>query len=669
MNYYPPPFSIQVNMPSPQQIIAATNIRKVFVHDKTFRYALLVAQCQAGKTGAFQELIRQMLLNGDVSHVYILCGSNETTLRDQAEDDTKAANPEAYASGAIKVIFRQKFETSAMDIQNALIVVDESHLDQGKDQQLDKFLARHGLSMSGDPRPLQENDTYIVSVDATPYSEISELTYKGSHEKHVEQLEAGPDYFGLSDYFYGSMIRPAYDITQKPADFNAMIASGGKKYGLMRLATSKHATRQEQAAVALYQIAGGKVYYYTSDKTTIAITSAEKEKEKLSQCLEDEPKVPTLVIIRGRLRAGKVVPKKHVAFAWEGAAQSKTDSLVQGLPGRMCGYKNAFGATKPIIFVPESSLKTHKKKVVKASEIERAIVGHPLMLPLIGTNLKKGHVANKAANGKTQCPPLRLEWPSAASDEWTPAEDGVVTGADCHAFLLKQKNRDLISSGPFSDAQKEEILSFIGHATPYTRTLQKGCSVSLKRWCGAVIEAHASRTACAEHITNSPQMTFLITKDAIVPNSNKRHLYVIFHTDANNGAAPSLMAVDIKSRIPKTNGKTHFSIHAQFAEPVVGIMAVGIKDSDIKTPVLLASALRKCLTVYKESGLEVGRSIQSDNDRFLLSKANFNYTSDKENDVERICADLEHEFGVKVKVTYKRVLGKDACFVIKKIEW
>jgi hypothetical protein len=653
-------------MPSPQQITAATNIREVFAQ-KRFRYALLVAQCQAGKTGAFQELIRQMLLNGHVSHVYILCGSNETTLRDQAEDDTKTANPEAYASGAIKVIFRQKFETSAMDIQNALIVVDESHLDQGKDQQLDKFLGRHGLSMSGDPRPLNENDTYLVSVDATPYSEISELTYKGSFEKHVEQLEAGPDYFGLSDYFYGSMIRPTYTITEKPADFNAMIASGGKKYGLMRLASSKHAIKQEQAAVALYQLAGGKVHYYTSDKTTIAITNAEKVNEKLSHCLEDAPTVPTLVIIRGRLRAGKVVPKKHIAFAWEGAAQSKTDSLVQGLPGRMCGYKNAFGATKPIIFVPESSLKTHKGKVVKASEMERAIAGHPLLLPLMGTNLKKGHVANKAANGKTQCPPLRLEWPSAASDEWTPPEDGTVAGEDCRALLLK--NAALITSGPFSDGQKEEILSFIGTAPAYTRTLQKGASDSFKHYFSNVIEAHGSRTACPEHVANSPQMTFFITRDAIVPNSNKRHLYVIFYTDANNGAAPSLMAVDIKSRIPKTNGKTHFSIHAQFVESVVGIMPVGIKDSDIKTPALLASVLRKCLTVYKTSGLEVGRSIQSDSDRFLLSKATFNYTSDKENDVQRICVDLEREFSVKVNVTYKRILGKDTCFVVKKIEW
>lgn len=652
-------------MPSPQQITAASNIRREFLK-KRLRYAILIAQCQAGKTGAFQELIRLMLLNGDVSRVYILCGSNETTLRDQAEKDTETANPEAYASGAIKVIFRQKFQSSAMNIQNALIIVDESHLDQGKDQQLDKFLGRHGLSMNGNPRPLQENDTYIVSVDATPYSEISELQYKRSYEKHVEQLEAGANYIGLSDYLYGSMMRPTYDITENSAEFLAMIRSADKKYGLMRLASSKHATKQELAAVALYHQAGGKVHHYTSERTTIAITSAEKEKEKLSHCLEDAPTVPTLVIIRGRLRAGKVVPKIHISFVWEGAAKSNTDSLVQGLPGRVCGYKDAFGPTKPIIFVPGASLKTYKNKVIQSSEIQRAIAGHPLMLPLVGTNLKKGHVANKAANGKTQCPPLRLEWPSAASDEWTPPEDGTVSGEDCRTLLLK--DRALINSGPFSNQQKQEINSFIGTAYPHTRTLQRGSSDPFKNYFSSVIEAHGTKTACPENVSDSPQMTFFITKDAIVPNSNKRHLYVVFYTNATNGVSSSL-AVDMKSRIPATNGKTQFSIHAEFAEPVVGTMAIGIKESDIKTPDLLLSTLRKCLTVYKASGLEVGRSIQSDSDRFLLSKAAFNYVNDKENDVERMCAEMEREFSVKVKVTYKRILGKGACFLVKKIQW
>ena len=164
-------------MPSVQQITAATNIRSEFLA-KRFRYAMLIARCQAGKTGAFQELIRLMLLNGDINRAYILCGSSETELRDQAHADTRKANPVAYARGDIKVLFRQDFKGAEMDVTRALIVVDESHLDQTQKQELYHFLDRHGLSMEGDPRVLAENDTFMLSVDATPYSELSALLHK-----------------------------------------------------------------------------------------------------------------------------------------------------------------------------------------------------------------------------------------------------------------------------------------------------------------------------------------------------------------------------------------------------------------------------------------------------------------------------------------------------------
>ena len=130
-------------MPYSEQISAATSIRTVFLK-KELRYAMLIARCQAGKTGAFQELIRLMLANGDINRAYILCGSSETELRDQAREDTEKANPVAYARGDVKVLFRQDFKGADMDITRALIVVDESHLDQTQNQELDQFLARHG---------------------------------------------------------------------------------------------------------------------------------------------------------------------------------------------------------------------------------------------------------------------------------------------------------------------------------------------------------------------------------------------------------------------------------------------------------------------------------------------------------------------------------------------
>jgi len=653
-------------MPHPEQITAATNIRNVFLK-KDLRYAMLIARCQAGKTGAFQELIRQMLLNGDINRAYILCGSSETELKEQAHADTRAANPAAYASGDIKVIFRQDFKGAEMDVTRALIVLDESHMDQTQKQELDKFLGRHGLSLDANPRTLNENDAYMVSVDATPYSELSALMYKESHPKHVEQLMPGVGYFGIQDYHYGGLIKATYDISTKFSDFTEMVHSAGNKYGLMRITTGKGAVMQEKAALAAYQAIGGKVLYFTAEKQEIEIAS-----------LKDAPAVPTLIIVRGRLRAGKVVPKQHISFVWEGAKTSKTDALVQGLLGRMCGYE--FGAEKPRIFVPQSALTRHEGKVVKASELERAIMEYPLALPTMGTNLKKAHIASRAANGTTECAPLRLNW-EAEGDDWTFTEkfeekyrsgaDRLVIGHLCHKIL--SKNLHLIRESPnYSAKQKEEILSQIENANLSATgsfALRHMENKSQLNYFKKLREAYDAGTATGELIDDCRPLNFIVTyKGYTGHHANHRHLYVVFYTDATNGATPGMMATDLKSRIPQTNGKSVFSIHEQHVDrPLVAGGVVGFDESKIKTPALLESALREYMQLYRDSALTVARCIQSNKERFSLSKSSFHYLGPKENDVHMICERMGHEFGVKMKVTYAR--SGAASFNVKKIEW
>ena len=137
------------------------------------------------------------------------------------------------------------------------------------------------------------------------------------------------------------------------------------------------------------------------------------------------------------------------------------------------------------------------------------------------------------------------------------------------------------------------------------------------------------------------------------------------------GVAPSLMAVDLKSRIPVTNGNSTFSTHAShFDKPIVAGGVVGLDESKIKSPPLLESALRMYIRLYKDSaasGLVVARCIQSVDERFKLSKAAFNWASPKSNSVQILCASLSREFGVKLKVSYTR--GGANHFNINKIEW
>ncbi len=655
-------------MAHPQQITAAENIHRVFL-DAQCRYALLMAKCQAGKTGAFQDLIRRMFLSGTIHRAYILCGSSETELRDQAKADTRKANSDRYhltetgeQSGDITVLFRQDFKGAQMDVTNALVVVDESHLDQNQKQQLDQFLGRHGLSMDGNPKTLNEKNAFIVSVDATPYSELAAIAHKETpYKKHIEELQTGEGYFGLAEYTYGKLIEPTFDIASKPHMFASLLASIPGKYALIRLSHGKHANTQKLAIKSACIRNAYKIRYYTSIATTIAMTREEqidlKKQGIEAECLEDAPSRTTVVFIIGRLRAGKVVPKQHIGFVWEGAKNSKTDALVQGLPGRMCGYK--FGETKPRIFMPPSALAEHENKVVKASEIGRAMIGHPCVLPLKATNIKKSRVASRPSNGTTQCPPLRLEWPSVDS------EVQGTDGEDCRTLLLA--NRDIIESAPFSEEQKQEIQGFIETAQPHTRTLANGLSDSFKKYFSAVIEGHRTKTAVAEQVSDFAQMTFFPCRDAIVPHSNVRHVYVVFYTKAGAGGG-GLMRTPLLSRIPKTNGKSVFSAHdSHFDRPVVAGGVVGFDESKIKTPVDLECAMRSYIMLWKGSALTVSRCIESVKERFAMSKAAFHYVSTKENDVEVILKRLSAEFGIKLAAKYTRSAAEH--FNVKTITW
>jgi len=651
-------------MPSPQQCAAAADMAKAFADESTYRFAILFALCQAGKTGTFQELIRTMLLEGKIQRAYILCGSHDTGLRDQANKDTAAANPEAYARGDVKVIFRQDFKASQMDITNSLIMVDESHLDQSLDQELDQFLRKHGLSMNGDPSTLVEKNAFIVSVSATPYSELSARQHKKCFPKHLTVLEPGKGYFGMADYFYGNFIRSTYDICAKSSEFTEMVRSAGNKYAIMRLSTGKQSDRLEAGAASVYRSLGGRVQYYTTERDEIDIST-----------LSSAPDRPTLIFINGRLRAGQVVCKKHVAFVWEGATTSKTDSLVQSLLGRMCGYD--VPEVKPLIFLPKSALKRNETKVIKASEIERAIMASHLILPTKATNLAKAHVASAASNGKTQCPPLRLTW-DAADDDWTRKYDPDAVSDDlwrerCHDLLMKNLD-EVRASRVFSSEQKSEILDQIVHQNPHRASVRhlhdtSHHALNPNCWFSKVREGCDKGTAATENLSDCKSLNFAITYYGYkAAHANHRHLYVIFYTDARCGAAPGLSAIDLKSRIAPPKKQCAFVISDSTVErPMVAGGAVGFDESKIQTPVLLEQALRDYLTLHRDSVLTVQRCIQSNKDRFSLSKSVFQYVSSKNNLVEGICRTLGAEFGVKMNVAYTR--SASSTFNVKKITW
>jgi hypothetical protein len=654
----------------PEQISSANNIFRVFTIG-VIRYALLMAFCQSGKSGAFHWLIKKMLNAGRIQRAYILCGSTETELRDQAKSDAAKLNSEFYKednTGQIQIYFRQDFEKARLDTTNALIIVDESHLVQGQKQTLCKFLGRYGITMDGNPAPLMEKNTYFLSVDATPYSELSAITHKESHMKHIEKLIPGKGYYGIENYMYDGRLKETFNISSDPARFQQLlVALCTKKYALMRFTKGKKSAANETAVKNICKARGFNVRYFTQECKDITIAS-----------LETAPSVTTVVIFRGCLRAGKVVPKKHTGLVWEGSDKSKTDALAQGLPGRMCGYEGMFGDAKPMCFVPPSSLKENEKGVIKASEMRRVILEHPIAQPLKATNLKKAHVAPATVNGTIECPPLRLNW-DGDDDDWSFRDKFETEYRDKPEWRLRigrwcldllSKNLDLIrNNSNYSDEQKKEILDQIMNidlATAHSFGLRHLQGHSQTNWFKKLRMAQETNTATGELIDECRPLNFVVTYGGYKgAHSNPRHLYVIFYTEATGGGG-GIMAANLESRIARTNGKSVFSFNtAATNEPVVAAGAYCLFAEDIKDQESLYAALYRYLILARTDS-HFTKSISCNKDAFRLSIKAF--PNDKK-DVQRICSRLGTEFGIKMSVKYKQGRTTEGFFNLKEISW
>jgi hypothetical protein len=675
---------------SPQQATAAHNISKAFL-EKKLHYALLKAKCQSGKTGAYHVLINLMLTLGYIQRAYIVCGSAETILRDQAHEDAKAHNRKFYDEGKIIIVFHQDFKHTAMDVTNALVIVDESHLVQTKGQGVHYFLGRHGITMDANPTNLVAKNTYVVSVDATPYSEEAALAHKETpYEKHVETLVPGEGYRGLMEFFICGNLQPTYDITRDRARFEALMAKQGPKFVLMRLANNNKGVNAAEVVVrALCAEKGYNFLLYTSEKTEVAITRKEQaailaEDKKAVPCLEDAPAVTTVVIIRGRLRAGKVVPKSHIGFVWEGAKNSKTDTIVQGLAGRMCGYHKVM----PDIFVPPSCLAGLDKKVLTFSDIERAIYdraplleedeGMPLVVPRHATHLKKGTVAAAPCDDKTACCPLQLAWEGTQLDAvLAEGPVGRLNSLRRECSALFDRHRTLLeTSNRYTDAQKAEILEALDttdykkHSVRHMDATSAPAAVSFYK---QILEAHKNGTAQAELVADCPAITYIVAEAGFLgltlPGANKKYVFVLFYTKAKGLADRS--AVNLLSRVPKTDGKSIFSHDtSSFDKPVAAAGAVGIALEDIKVPGKMEARLRDYLVLQQTSALVVSREIvAAGGGCFKLSKTQYHFASKLDNGVEQICTRLQIEFGLKaINVKYGRTDGaKD--FNVKSISW
>ncbi len=528
----------------PNQLTCADEIKEMYAE---INYVMLIAQMQSGKTGAYNAVARHMLECGRVERVYIISGSNDVDLRNQAMRDVLHYNPRM----PIEVIFRGRFKrrTGTLNIRNALIIVDESHLDQDKDKMLDQFLKSNGLHLSGSTDKMRADNTYILSVSATPFSEYAGHIHNPC-SKEIATLEPGVGYHGVKFFQDRGLVRPTYDlkIEHNMGRFFEAVLSRGARWSLVRAKTVvADAIRR---AAAHY---GVHVVYYNQKNRGFRLEE-----------LEGAPTRPTIVLLDNYLRCGKVVPKKHIGICWEDSKSASTDTVLQSLLGRMCGYDH--GDNRPRIYISPRILAKHALRLpgvpgeieeLELNDLDRFLHTNDHILPRRGKNLVSGRrprpvVRDPAEVDREPVVPLKMSVEQLFNNPFIGGADLDFRGRhymlDNFADAIPAIDAAIVANETFSSEQKAEMLNALAmrDLRPHFRLAGAGQQMEFR---DVIIRSHLTNETPTERFAGNAPVNIMFDQDP--DPATYGTIYVVFQLRAKSASR-------LEERIAKTTGKELF---------------------------------------------------------------------------------------------------------------
>lgn len=309
---------------------------------------LLLAQMQSGKTGTFLYTGCLMLHVGMVNRVVVFTGVPYNDLYEQLCDSVNDATKRfEYEKELETNSIHDKFITlTSSQLESfkiepkTLVIWDESHYAQDTKNRPFAMFQNNGLLVDGskETNELWKNkECYLLTVSATPFSEFVDCKEEKIHRqisKNIEVMNPGYSYRGVGFYYEHNLIKDSWDIfdseSRGPHKFVNLLEkskiTGFPQYGLLRCSGNS------AGIIFLAKRAGwNKVVFYDM-----------KNKAQLPgkwKTLEDQPEEDTLVVLKNMGRLGQVVPKQFVSFVFESSkGVSGTDTVLQSLLGRMCGY-------------------------------------------------------------------------------------------------------------------------------------------------------------------------------------------------------------------------------------------------------------------------------------------------------------------------------------------
>jgi hypothetical protein len=381
---------------SSQQIEAGMQIIRCFMEeDQGKRWAILLAQMQSGKTETYLFICCELIRIDLVKEVVIFSGNAETDLRDQLKKEVLGLGDakfygkyEAYLEDVVGLNRKQRHpimvmvKTSILVLwgtelnkhqkthNNTLFIWEEAHHAQSVHQCPDKFLHKVGISADGDHSCLARKGNFVVSISATPFSEISDFVHQEQSKKLV-YMRPGVGYNSVKTVIESGRLRSFKNVDTGLREALSL-PHNSPKYGIVRISN-----KNEDAVKAIIRECGWKFVVYDS-----IASGAEKDLgAQVWNGMKSAPAEDILILLRGKCRMGKNLEKEHVLFVMETCKSSNTDTILQGLLGRVCGY--SVGSDRVLVFL--------HRKIVDSGDLQRYIdlTDGELIIPANAANIAK----------------------------------------------------------------------------------------------------------------------------------------------------------------------------------------------------------------------------------------------------------------------------------------
>jgi len=362
---------------SPAQIDAGKRLTHAFETSQGVRWVILQAQMQSGKTETYLFDACERLRLHMVQNVVIFSGNAETDLKEQLKKEVLGLGDAKFygkyeiyleevcglstrerrpildlIKTSIQVVWGPELKNYSGPTSNTLFIWEESHHAQSVNNCPAKFLRSVGISANGDMDILAEKNNFVLSISATPFSELSD-NHHLNQGKMVVIMEPGHGYVSVKQIRDSGRLK-AYTNMQEGLQRALATPRSGPMYAIVRISV-----KNEEIVKSIVSRSGWDYVVFDS----LAKGEEKAIGDKAWDNMATKPDRDTVILIRGKCRMGKNLQKSHILFVFETAKNSNTDTVLQGLLGRVCGY--ADGSQRIDVWL--------NFKIISSGEIDRYI--------------------------------------------------------------------------------------------------------------------------------------------------------------------------------------------------------------------------------------------------------------------------------------------------------